>query len=210
MEDLDLATAAVYPLRHEAEIAKARLASEGIPSIVSADDEGGLNPGFFAEYGIRLVVRREQLSQAEAILTETLDAANDGIYLERGHLDAFVAHARFCAPQEGCGLVAFDASGGIRFVYCLTNVDRSRYRFTVDPTEHFRAIQHAERNGWEIAGAFHSHPEGPAVPSVTDIEAAGDSSWLHIVVGLANRARPEVRAFAITGGSAAEVLLHAT
>ena len=106
MEDLDLATAAVYPLRHEAEIAKARLASEGIPSIVSADDEGGLNPGFFAEYGIRLVVRREQLSQAEAILTETLDAANDGIYLQRGHLDAFVAHARFCAPQEGCGLVA--------------------------------------------------------------------------------------------------------
>ena len=209
MDDLDLATVAVYPLRHEAEIAKAHLASEGIRAIVHADDEGGLNPGFFAEYGVRLVVRREQLAEAEAVLTQTTDAV-DGINVHSGHLDALMAHARFCAPEEGCGLLAFDASGDLRFVYCLTNIDRSKYRFTLDPTEHFHAIRHAERNGWDIAGAFHSHPDGPAVPSATDIEAAGASSWLHIVVGLGHQEPPEVRAFSITDGSAVEVLLWVT
>ena len=63
-----LDTAAVYELRHEAEIARALLAASGIESMVVADDEGGLNPGFFAHYGIRLVVRTEDLEDAARLL----------------------------------------------------------------------------------------------------------------------------------------------
>ena len=209
LPDLDLVTVGTYPLRHEAEIARARLAAEGIPALVQADDEGGLNPGFFAEYGVRLVVKSEQHREAEEVLSGVVDDA-DGVTVRAGHFDAFVAHARFCAPEEACGLLAFNTHGDLCFVYCLTNIDRSRHRFTVDPTEHFRAIEHAERNGWEIAGVFHSHPGSRAVPSATDIEAATDSSWLHVVVGLADPGCPEVRAFAIREGSAVEVALRLT
>lgn len=63
-----LTTVATFTKRHEAEIGWAALRSAGIEAMVIADDEGGLNPGFFADYGIRLVVRREDLDAARAVL----------------------------------------------------------------------------------------------------------------------------------------------
>ncbi|MGI9611243.1 MAG: hypothetical protein ACR2NL_13195 [Acidimicrobiia bacterium] len=66
--DADLATVAVYGLRHQAEVAKAMLASAGIDAMVVADDEGGLNPGFFADYGVRVVVRSAELAAAQGVL----------------------------------------------------------------------------------------------------------------------------------------------
>jgi proteasome lid subunit RPN8/RPN11 len=204
MDDLDLATVAVFPLRHEAEIAKARLTAEGIPSLVQADDEGGLNPGFFAEYGVRLVVRREEQSAAAAVLGDSIAIGRDAVSVDRQHVEAFLAHARFSAPEEACGLLAFDQPRRLRFVYCLTNIDRSAHRFTIDPTEHFRALEHAERNGWEISGVFHSHPDGSARPSATDIETAGTSSWVHVILGM-SVVDPEIRAFVIRNGGSEEL-----
>ena len=58
------ATVVVYEVRSDGEIAKARLAADGIEARVSVDDEGGLNPGFFSKYGVRLVVRAEDLDDA--------------------------------------------------------------------------------------------------------------------------------------------------
>jgi proteasome lid subunit RPN8/RPN11 len=120
--------------------------------------------------------------------------------------DAIVAHAHFCAPFEACGLLAFDRAAALRMAYCLTNVDRSRTRFTVDPNEHFRAIRHAERNGWVIAGVFHSHPASAARPSPADIAGATVSGWLHVVAG--PLPDPEVRGFAIDAEDAVEVPLR--
>ena len=36
--------------------------------MVVADDEGGLNPGFYSRYGVRLVVRAEDLDEARSVL----------------------------------------------------------------------------------------------------------------------------------------------
>lgn len=118
------------------------------------------------------------------------------IRLPRQIRDAVVAHARFCHPYEACGLFAVDAVGAIRFVYACTNRAHSRTRFVVDPTEHFRAIQHAESLGWTIGGAFHSHPAGDAVPSASDEASALDPTWFHVLVG-----GDEVRAWFIDGTS---------
>ena len=55
----------------------------------------------------------------------------------------------------------------VRFVYPLTNSNPSPTSFTIDPTEHFHSWRHATANGWDLIGAFHSHPDGPgaAVPN---------------------------------------------
>jgi proteasome lid subunit RPN8/RPN11 len=116
-------------------------------------------------------------------------------------VDAVVAHARFIYPEEACGLLAVDAAGAVRMAYCLTNRDRSPYRFTVDPTEHYRAWKHAELNGWDIGGVFHSHPSSAAYPSATDIARALDPEWRYVIVGLADPGTPEVRVFAIRDGA---------
>lgn len=121
--------------------------------------------------------------------------------------DAMIAHAQFCLPEEACGLMAVDDAGAIRMVYATTNVDRSPVRFTVAPNEHFRAIRHAESQGWAIAGSFHSHPDSAAYPSATDVAGALDSDWLYVIVGMGNGA-PEVRGFRIAGSNVFEIVFQ--
>lgn len=121
---------------------------------------------------------------------------------------AMIAHARFAHPDEACGLLAVDQRGSLRMAYCLTNSKRSPVAFTIDPEEHFGAMTHAERRGWAIGGVFHSHPATPAAPSRTDLAADLDPEWLHFIVGLTDPDRPEVRAWRIGHGRAAEVPLR--
>ena len=109
--------------------------------------------------------------------------------------EAMRAHARYSYPIEACGLVAFDISGTPRFVYPCTNLAGSAVRYLVDPTEHFRAIQHAESCGWSIDGVFHSHPEGDPVPSAVDVAEAADPQWVYFLVGR----KDEITAWRISG-----------
>lgn len=65
----DLVTLQVYTVRSDAEVVRAHLASAGIRAIVRPDDEGGLNPGFFADDGVRVEVRRDDLAAARAVVS---------------------------------------------------------------------------------------------------------------------------------------------
>ncbi len=117
---------------------------------------------------------------------------------------AMLIHARLAAPEEACGLLAIDTAGDVVHAYCVDNLDRSQVRFTVDPDGHFAALQDAERRGWELGGAFHSHPRSAAQPSRTDIAGALDPGWVHLIVGLGG-ADPELRAWRVVAGEATEV-----
>lgn len=121
---------------------------------------------------------------------------------------AMLAHAYACHPEESCGLLAADASGRIRMAYPLTNVLHSPTNYTIDPVEHFRALRHAERQGWELAGVFHSHPHTQAYPSPTDVRLAAEPDWLYVVIGMEDLERPVVRGFRIRGGGVAEEALE--
>jgi proteasome lid subunit RPN8/RPN11 len=122
--------------------------------------------------------------------------------------EAIIAHARFEFPNEACGLLAADETGTLRMCYTLTNADRSPVSYTVDPTEHFRSMQHAERNGWDLVGAFHSHPSGVAFPSATDRRQALEPDWLYVIVGPVMSVSPEVRGFRIDAGVVTEQSLE--
>lgn len=197
-----------YLHRDEAEIAAARLRAGGIIGRVVADDEGGLNPGFFAEYRVRVVVRPTDEAEATAILSgeEGILAAEEDrrvIELPRQIHEALLAHSRFSAPNEACGLLAVDAGAAIRMAYCLTNVKASPTRFTIAPSEHLGALRHAERNGWSIGGSFHSHPTAEPYPSRRDIAGALDPEWVHFIAGPAQRS--VVRAFRIVDSRVTEL-----
>jgi len=99
--------------------------------------------------------------------------------------------------------LAVDAGGEVRVAYCLGNVERSSTRFTVDPDGHFAALCHAEGNGWQIGGAFHSHPRSAAAPSRTDVAGALDPDWVYLIVGLGG-GTSEVRGWRIRGGEVIE------
>ncbi|GIU91211.1 MAG: Mov34/MPN/PAD-1 family protein [Acidimicrobiia bacterium] len=117
---------------------------------------------------------------------------------------AMLVHAENCYPEEACGLVAGDRRG-LRMAYPLTNVLASPTNYTIDPVEHFRALKHAERQGWELVGVFHSHPHSQAYPSPTDVRLAPDPEWVYFLIGLADRDRPQLRAFRIHDGTITEI-----
>ncbi len=125
--------------------------------------------------------------------------------LPEGVSEAVIRHAESCLPDECCGLLAVDAVGRIRFAYPLTNADPSPTTFTIAPEEHFAALRHAERLGWEIGGVFHSHPDGPAELSEVDLSQPHEPDWIHLVVGFVPR--QEVKGWWVGGGKPVEVPL---
>ena len=193
----DLATVAVYAIRSDAEIVRARLASEGVVALVIADDEGGLNPGFYSRYGVRVVVADSDLVAAHEILD--LDA----VIVPTEAIEEMVAHAGACAPNEACGLVASNG-GVVTKVYALTNTEHAPDRFTLDPAEHFAAVRDAEGRGWAISGVFHSHPSSAPIPSTEDLAGGGDPDWANLIVGV-EAGRFVVRAYRYAEGAATAV-----
>jgi proteasome lid subunit RPN8/RPN11 len=95
--------------------------------------------------------------------------------------EAIRAHEAFSLPEECCGLLA-GLPDVVRFVYPLTNANPSPTSFTIEPSEHFHSWRHATSNGWDLVGAFHSHPSGPSHPSKTDLALANEPDWVYLII----------------------------
>ncbi len=78
----------------------------------------------------------------------------------------------------------------------------------MDPHQQLRAMLDLEGAGWELLAIYHSHPHGPPEPSATDVARAYYPEALQVIVSLADRERPSVRAFSVTGGQVEEVSLE--
>lgn len=80
-------------------------------------------------------------------------------------------HVVSLTPEEACGLIAGRA-GRAHQVFPITNQLRSPVRFRMAPDEQLRALIRMDELGLELAAIYHSHPEGPNQPSITDITEA--------------------------------------
>ncbi|HSC29551.1 MAG TPA: M67 family metallopeptidase [Vicinamibacterales bacterium] len=121
-------------------------------------------------------------------------------------LDSIISHARDEAPNECCGLLV--AAGGlIEQSIRTTNLEASPTRYRVDPAQHFALIRSLRGTPRHIAGAYHSHPHSSAALSPTDIAEAFDPDLVYLVVSLEDSERPEVRAYQVRAGAAAEIRL---
>jgi hypothetical protein len=67
MNDWVVATVAASTI--EAELIVGLLRSNGLEAVVSADDAGGLEPQFQLTAGVRVLVRRDDRSEALRVLT---------------------------------------------------------------------------------------------------------------------------------------------
>ena len=70
--------------------------------------------------------------------------------------------------EEACGLVAGRDSESLK-VYPVTNDLHSPVRFYMRPLEMLSVFTEIEANGWDVLAIYHSHLNGPPVPSATDI-----------------------------------------
>ena len=107
-------------------------------------------------------------------------------------------------PREACGLlIGTQHTGGTRVarVTLARNLERDRRdRYEIDPADHLAAQTGARRDGLEVVGAWHSHPNHPAVPSETDRRAAWEG-WTYLIVPCAESGSGTPRAWRLEDGS---------
>ncbi len=114
-------------------------------------------------------------------------------------------HAAACAPLEACGLLSKDVDGRWSEFYPVSNAARSQSRFVMEPDALFLVISRVESLGGEVAGFFHSHPDGPAEPSQVDTVEWPDRTWVSFLGSLNPHSSEQLdwtlRAFELTGTS---------
>ncbi len=106
-------------------------------------------------------------------------------------------------PNEACGLLAGRDGQAVRF-YPMRNADASPVTYRLDPREQLRVFEELEREGLELFGIVHSHTHSEPYPSETDRRQAFYPESLYLILGLADRERPVLRAFRIVEGEVTE------
>ncbi len=116
------------------------------------------------------------------------------VVIGNSQLQFVLNHARSSYPVECCGfLIGISGERRIHRVLTAQNQDSRRDRYTVDPKELIQADENARRLGMEIIGIYHSHPDGPAQPSQTDLEYA----WPHYAYLVLSVQNGEPKDFAV-------------
>ena len=106
-------------------------------------------------------------------------------------------------PNEACGLLAGRDGRAVRF-YAMRNADASPATYRLDPAEQLRVFDELEREGLELFGIVHTHTHSEPYPSETDRRQAFYPESLYLILGLADRERPVLRAFRIVEGEVTE------
>ena len=120
------------------------------------------------------------------------------LILAPGILEEIVEHAKKAYPNEGCGLLA-GRQAAERFIP-MANTCASATEYEMDPAELIGILRDLRATGEELIAIYHSHPQGPAEPSQTDIQRAHYPDPAQLIVSLAERERPQAAAFRIIEG----------
>ena len=127
------------------------------------------------------------------------------IKISKKDFDKIVVHAKSELPNEACGLIAGEITGGnkiIRKVYLLTNTDHSSEHFSLVPKEQLSAVKDMRQSGFVPLGNWHSHPETPSRPSEEDKRLAYDKKASYLILSLMNPGEPVLNSFHIEGTKA--------
>ena len=101
------------------------------------------------------------------------------IQLSEQHVDEIRVYGEQEYPNECCGLLLgrFTESGiktvtEVRPISNARETDAKHNRFLIRPEELISGERYAARNGLDVIGFYHSHPDHPAVPSQYDLDHA--------------------------------------
>jgi proteasome lid subunit RPN8/RPN11 len=119
--------------------------------------------------------------------------------------EALIGHAQREAPNECCGLL-IGKGVHVNQIHPARNKVASQNRFQINPADHFTAIRKARAAGLDVLGAYHSHPNSPALPSASDLADASEGAPVMVIVSLVPPA-PVIRAFLLEKTGSKEIRL---
>ena len=109
------------------------------------------------------------------------------LWLNQVQMGDIRRHAEEGFPHEICGILlgTVDRPEGappekaVRIVREIVpaanlNTQRAADRYDLDPKTQIQAERKARKEGWEVLGFYHSHPDHPCAASATDFERSWD------------------------------------
>jgi proteasome lid subunit RPN8/RPN11 len=131
------------------------------------------------------------------------------LHLSRAVYEAIRAHGEQTYPHESCGALlghftpegwrveAEIAAGNIR-------TDSAHNRYQIAPLELVRIERDARRQGLSIAGFYHSHPDHPALWSMTDLSEAHWLGCSYVITAVAQGKATVTNSFLLAGATEEE------
>ena len=82
-----------------------------------------------------------------------------------------------------------------------TNSQGSPFMYVMDPREQLRMMDAIDEAGDDLLAIYHSHTRSAAYPSRTDVELAFYPDTLYLIVSIADRDAPDIRAVRLSKGA---------
>jgi proteasome lid subunit RPN8/RPN11 len=107
------------------------------------------------------------------------------IQIEKNAWDVMVAHAEAMFPNECCGAMLGISDGETKMVQAAVKLENAfegsqAARYELRPEDLLKADREARRQGMDLIGIFHSHPDCDAYFSETDLK--NSCPWYSFVV----------------------------
>ena len=114
------------------------------------------------------------------------------------------AHGEETYPHECCGaLLGTSSPQGWQVTSAVragnTRTDSAHNRYNIDPAELVKIQRDAIRQGLDIAGFYHSHPDHPAQWSPTDFAEAHWIGCVYVITAVARGKAAVTNAFLLAG-----------
>ncbi|MDA0769320.1 MAG: M67 family metallopeptidase [Chloroflexi bacterium] len=121
--------------------------------------------------------------------------------ITREHMRELIEHAREANPYECCGILAGNDDVASH-LYRIKNTSSNPNRYLMEPQQQLNVMLESRNQGRQLMAFYHSHPQGPAHPSTTDVRMAQKSGWLgediyYLLISLASPDEPDIKAFHI-------------
>jgi proteasome lid subunit RPN8/RPN11 len=114
------------------------------------------------------------------------------------------AHGEETYPHECCGVMLGKAADDAIQVFALkragnTRTDSAHNRYNIAPIELVKIQREARKDGLDIVGFYHSHPDHPAQYSTTDFAEAHWFGCAYVITAIENGAAKITNSFLLTG-----------
>ena len=124
--------------------------------------------------------------------------------IARAVYDSVRAHGEETYPHECCGaLLGHSTEGSWTVVAAVragnTRTDSAHNRYHIAPAELVRIQRDAMRQGLDIAGFYHSHPDHPAQWSQTDFAEAHWIGCAYVITEVAQGRAAQTNSFLLDG-----------
>ena len=117
------------------------------------------------------------------------------VKIKRSAYDGMIKHAEAGFPHEICGVLLGSDGRITNFRECRNlNTERAHDRYELDPVSFKEADEWARKEGLEILGIYHSHPDHPSIASETDRVNAWPE-WVYLIFSINSGKYNDARAW---------------